>query len=41
MFGFCDVQNNQGLGKSYQLQLLVFRDKVFGNFTPNIVMAIL
>ena len=41
MFGFCDVQNNQGLGKGYQLQPLVFPDKVFRNFTPNIVMAIL
>ena len=20
-FGFCDIQNNQGLGKGYQLQL--------------------
>jgi len=28
-FGFCDIQNNQGLGKSYQLQPLVSTDNPY------------
>ena len=31
-FGFCDIQNNQGLSKAYQLQPLALEDNLYLNF---------
>jgi len=31
-FGFCDIQNNQGLGKGYQPQPSASADKQFKQF---------
>ena len=36
-FGFCDIQNNQGLGKGYQLKPNPYLDLDYSGYHKNLI----